>query len=108
MRFHQPKKSRIAQLYQMLNAIMQGDKTINAYFTEVNAIYLGGTEELQTYACQCGNCNDEYFQKFVDIEQKDYVYRFFNGLRKDYKMMKSQVLMMKPFPSLDKAYNVAL
>lgn len=67
----------------MLNNVAQGDKTIDNYFTDLNAIW----EELENYRpmphCQCGGCNSDCFQKFVEIKQEDYVYRFLNGLNEE-------------------------
>lgn len=107
-RFQQPDKSRIAQLQQILNNIVQGELTIDEYFNDLNIVW----EELKNYRhipyCQCGGCNQECFQRFAVIEEEDYVYKFLNGLNEDYKILRSQVLMMKPFPSLDEAYNLAL
>ncbi|EEF46505.1 conserved hypothetical protein [Ricinus communis] len=52
--------------------------------------------------------DDTYFEKYVALQEKNYVFRFLNGLNKSYQGLRSQVILLKPFPSLDQAYNMVL
>lgn len=55
--------------------------------------------------CSCGGCNNACFEKFVELQNKDYVFKFLNGLSEQYASVRSQIIMMRPFPSLDEVYN---
>ena len=107
-RFSQPDDSKICQLQQLLHTVTQGSKSVDVYFTELNGIW----EELRMYRplphCYYGKFNDECCQKFVDQQQKDYAFKFLNGLNESFQTQRSQILIMKSFPSLDEIYNIVL
>ncbi|EOY14361.1 Uncharacterized protein TCM_033758 [Theobroma cacao] len=107
-RFSQPDDARICNLQFNLYNISQGTRSVDAYFTELNCIW----EELRNYRplphCSCGICNSACFQTYIDQYQKDSVFRFLNGLNESFSALRSQILMMKPFPSLNKAYNLVI
>ncbi|KAG8657568.1 hypothetical protein MANES_03G080016v8 [Manihot esculenta] len=82
-------------------------------WTRCNNFILNGIwEEHRVYrplpSCCCGKCNSEYFQKYIEVLQKDCVFRFLNGLNKTYPGLRSQLINMEPFPSLDQVYNMVL
>nr|DAD22652.1 TPA_asm: hypothetical protein HUJ06_024115 [Nelumbo nucifera] len=89
-RFPQPDDSKICNL-----------QTVDAYFTELTGIW----EELRSYRplphCQCGKCNKDCFEIFSEAQQKEYVFKFINGLNESFSALRSQVMIMKPFPNLD-------
>ncbi|KAJ9170204.1 hypothetical protein P3X46_018330, partial [Hevea brasiliensis] len=72
--------SRICYLQLLLCTVTQGTKSVDAYFMELNEIY----KELRNFIpfphYSCDNCNSDCFQKFVDVQQKHYVFKFLNGL----------------------------
>ena len=57
--------------------------------------------------CTCGKCNEPCLQH-VELQKRDYVFHFLNGLNDSYSAMRSQIVLMKPFPSIDEAYNIVL
>lgn len=59
-------------------------------------------------SCSCGKRNFECFMKFIEILQKDHVFKFLNGLNETYQGLRSQGIAMKPFPSIDEVYNMVL
>ncbi|EOY02748.1 Uncharacterized protein TCM_017141 [Theobroma cacao] len=58
--------------------------------------------------CSCENCNQLCFQRYMEKFAKDNVYKFLNGLNESYAALRSQILLMKPFPRLDEAYNLIM
>ena len=92
----------------MLSTIVQGNRSVSDYFTKLNII----REDLRTYRplphYSCGSCNRSCFEKFIKMNQKDYVYKFLNGLNGEFFALRSQILVLKPFPSLDEVYNLVL
>ena len=57
----------------MLSSIIQGNQSVNEYFTELNVVLeaLGNFRHLPY--CSCDNCNQACFEKFVEMNQKDWV-----------------------------------
>lgn len=107
-RFSQCDESRICHLQHLLCTINQGMKSVDSYFTELNGVW----EELRNFRplphCVCGSCNKACFQKFVDAQFKDYVFRFLNGLNESYQALRTQIILVQPFSTLDQVYNMVL
>ncbi|XP_017972387.1 PREDICTED: uncharacterized protein LOC108661090 [Theobroma cacao] len=107
-RFSQPNDARICNLQFNLYNMSQGTRSVYAYFIELNCIW----EKLRNYRplphCSCGKCNSACFQTYIDQYQKDSVFRFLNGLNESFSTLRSQILMMKPFPLLNEAYNLVI
>ncbi|WRX20101.1 Retrotransposon gag domain - like 10 [Theobroma cacao] len=107
-RFFQSDDARVCNLQFTLSNISQGTRSVDEYFSELNGVW----EELRNFRpmphCSCGECNREHFQKYVQQCQKDNVFKFLNGLNESYAGLRSQIVMIKPFPSLDEAYNLIL
>lgn len=95
-------------MQQQLCSISQDTRYVDVYFNELNSVW----EKLKSYRplphCSCGSCKVDCFEKFVTSQQKDYVFKFFNGLNEPYAIVRSQTIMMHPFPSLDEAYNLVI
>ena len=47
-------------------------------------------------------------KKYVKLQEKDSILHFLNGLNESYATMRHHILIMKPFPSLDKGYGLIL
>lgn len=81
---------------------------MDSYFNELNTIW----EELKLFRslphCSCGMCQFTCFEKFVTAQEKDYTFKFLNGLNDTFSGIWSQIIIMKPFPSLDEVYNMVL
>lgn len=88
----------------LLRSISQGTKSVDAYFTKLNVIW----EELRVFrplpSCSYGKCNSKYFLKYAETLHKYCVFKFLYGLNETHQGVCSQLIMMKPFPSLDRAY----
>ncbi|XP_017982436.1 PREDICTED: uncharacterized protein LOC108663306 [Theobroma cacao] len=65
-RFSQPDETRICNLQFQLGNILQGTRSVNAYFTELNSIW----QELKNFRplpqCDCGGCKNNCYQKYAD------------------------------------------
>ncbi|EOY04499.1 Uncharacterized protein TCM_019740 [Theobroma cacao] len=106
--FSQPDDTRICNLQYSLCNITQDTRPVDSYFTKLNGIW----EELKNYRplpyCECGKCTQSCFQKYIELWEKDRVFRFLNGLNESFSALRSHIIMIKPFPSLDEAYNLVL
>lgn len=48
------------------------------------------------------------FKAFAETDQKDRVFRFLNGLNESFNNVRSHILLMKYFLSLDEAYSIVI
>lgn len=106
--FSQPDETRIRNLQFLLGSIMQGTRSVDAYFTKLNFVW----QELKNFRalpqCDCGGCKNNYYQKYADQHNKDAVFRFLNGLNDYFSALRSHIIMLKPFPSLDQDYSLVI
>lgn len=107
-RFSQPDDVKICHFQQRLCTITQGTRSIDEYFNELNTIW----EELKIFHplphYTCGNCNEVCFETFAVAQEKDYLFKFLNGLSKSYSSVRTKIISMRHVPSLDDALNVVL
>ncbi|KAK4277055.1 hypothetical protein QN277_015110 [Acacia crassicarpa] len=98
-RFSQSDAFRVAELQDELFLIRQGDSTVSDYFTKLRIIW----DELLNFrpipACSCSS--KEYFRQ-------DYVIRFLKGLNDRFSTVRSQILLMDPLPSINKAFSLVV
>ncbi|XAR50939.1 hypothetical protein NMG60_11005407 [Bertholletia excelsa] len=59
---------------------------------------------------QCNNFIVPWLLHLISppIASTDYVFHFLNGLNDTYSALRSKIVIMKPFPSLDEVYNLAV
>ena len=88
-RFSQLDDTRICCLQHLLCTTVQGTNSFDVYFTQFNAIW----EKLKSFRpppyCKCGSCNQACFQKYIDTQQKDYVFKFIKGLHESFNTLKT-------------------
>ncbi|GAU33433.1 hypothetical protein TSUD_380690 [Trifolium subterraneum] len=85
-RFSKVDRIRIATLRSSINNLKQGTKTVLDYFTEMKALW----EELTLIVL---------FQLVI---------QFLTGLNDTFSVVKTQVLLMDPLPSLNKVYSLVI
>ncbi|EEF32854.1 conserved hypothetical protein [Ricinus communis] len=85
-----------------------GFRYVDDFFTDLNGIW----KELRNFRllphCTYGSCNQSYFQTYIDLQQKDYIFKFLNGLDGFFQGLRSQIMIMNQFPSVDQAYSMVL
>nr|XP_025611892.1 uncharacterized protein LOC112705271 [Arachis hypogaea] len=93
---------RVGELKEEFYAIRQGDSTITTYFTKLKSIW----EELENLraipsclacvnSCNCG------LKTIRDYASEEYVVKFLRGLNEQYSTVKSQIMLLKPFPDVN-------
>ena len=108
-RFSKVDRIRIAQLRSSINSLRQGTKSVLDYFTEMKALW----EELHSHR-PLPNCNCP-FQCRCDVVKVPKTYRvedqsimFLTGLIDQFSVVKTQVLLMDPLPSLNKVFSLVI
>ncbi|XP_019163160.1 PREDICTED: uncharacterized protein LOC109159512 isoform X2 [Ipomoea nil] len=107
--YSQADPHNIAEIQNEIYRSVQGNLSINEYFTRCNALW----EQLKTVrplpVCECTpRCNCTLLSKVLKDREDDQVIRFLDGLNDEYETIKSGALVMDPLPSMEKALNMAL
>ena len=102
-RFGQSNGAKLYQLQKEISYLSQGNNDLASYFTKLKRNW----DELGALAlvppCTCGSVH-----KFHEIEQNQRLIKFLMGLNSDYNHIRSNILMMKPLPSVTQAYALLI
>ncbi|XP_042972841.1 uncharacterized protein LOC122304648 [Carya illinoinensis] len=100
-RLAQQNAPRIYEVKQGIATIMQNQDTVSMYYSKLKTLL----DELMNYEsipnCTCGG-----LKTIVDNHERDWVMKFLMGLNDTYKALKAQILLIKPFPSLNEVYSI--
>ena len=102
-RYDKVDGSRIFQLHNEIASASQGTSSISVYFSCLR--YLGVEFDSITHVpgCECDESRD--FVLFMDNQK---LLQYLMGLNEWYEHERGQILMMIPFPSLNKAYSILI
>ena len=98
-RFSQCDLLHIAELQEEVYALKQGSLSITDYFTNLKSLW----EELDNYRplIQC-NCPAKTYH------HQDFIIRFLKGLDERFSVVRSQVLLMDPLPSVNRIFSMVI
>ncbi|GKA95037.1 putative RNA-directed DNA polymerase [Tanacetum coccineum] len=105
-RFGKESAPRAYELKQILNVTRQDGVTVSAYFTKLRRIWDEINTVLPTPRCTCNGCKCEVGKKLVELKEKERLYKFLLGLDSDFDVIRTQILAMKPTPSLSNSYHM--
>jgi len=105
-RFSKVDRVRLASLRSSINNLKQGTKSVLEYFTEMKSLW----EELNSHRampmCTCLHpCRCESMRSARNFCLEDQVIQFLTGLNDTFGVVKTQVLLMDPLPSINKVYS---
>ncbi|XP_019153615.1 PREDICTED: uncharacterized protein LOC109150164 [Ipomoea nil] len=108
-RYSQADPHRIAEIQNEIFKNMQGNMTINEYFTKCNALWEQLNAMRPMPICEClPRCSCSLMSKIKKDREDDQVIRFLEGLNDEFETIKSGVLVMDPIPAMKKVLNMAL
>jgi hypothetical protein len=98
---------RIAAIQGELNNPHQGEETIAEYFNRMEKLRL----ELESFRsmprCFCVTaCLCTLIPSIIAQKESDYVIMFLRGLNDSFANIRSQIMMMSPFPDIEKVFNI--
>ncbi|KAG5526145.1 hypothetical protein RHGRI_032430 [Rhododendron griersonianum] len=98
-RFTQTNAPKIYQLKQSIANTTQEDSSVSTYFTKMKALWdeLNSLSTLLPCTCGHGKAN-------AALQQQDRGMEFLQGLHGHYSGLRSQILLMDPFPNTTKIY----
>lgn len=98
-RFSQGNVPRIHELKREIYMAQQRNLSVAAYYTKLKGLW----DELAAYStipsCSCGAGKE-----FIAEREMEKVHQFLMGLNDQYGIIRSEILNMEPFPSINKTY----
>ncbi|XP_075074653.1 uncharacterized protein LOC142162227 [Nicotiana tabacum] len=105
--YNQTNRAKLYQLQKEINDLNQETLDITGYYTKMKNIW----EELNTlnthgqYGCQC-TCGAK--GNMYKTEQDRRLIQFLMGLNKDHTIVRGNILMMNPLPSIAHAFSILI
>ncbi|KAK2459095.1 putative mitochondrial protein [Trifolium repens] len=108
-RFAKIDRICISTLRNSLNNLKQGTKSVLDYFTEMRMLW----EELNSHRpmphCTCVHqCRCEAMRAARNYRVEDQIIQFLTGLNEHFAVVKTQILLMDPLPSMNKVYSLVI
>lgn len=96
---------RIADIHEEICRMSQGSLDVSSYYTELKSLW----DELENFrplpSCKCAiQCSCGAVQSLQTFRDQDYTIRFLKGLNDEYSHVRSQIMLMDPFPPVTKAF----
>ncbi|WOG87595.1 hypothetical protein DCAR_0206825 [Daucus carota subsp. sativus] len=107
-RYGQASGTSLYSLQESLHEIRQGTDSISAYFTKIKMIWdqLDAIDSIPT--CECNNCTSTITQKLVKSRENRRLTEFLMKLASGYEILRGNMLLMNPLPSISHAYRLLL
>ncbi|XP_019460080.1 PREDICTED: uncharacterized protein LOC109359841 [Lupinus angustifolius] len=104
-RCYQEDAYRISQLLREIYTYKQGNLSIAAYHNHIKGLW----QELDNFrpipGCSCTHrCICNLIPTIRGYKENDYVICFLNGLNDQYEGLRSQIMLMDPLPTINKAF----
>ncbi|MCH79266.1 polynucleotidyl transferase Ribonuclease H fold, partial [Trifolium medium] len=106
-RFAKADRIHIISLRYALNNLKQGNRSVLDYYTDMRALW----EELNSHRpmphCTCVHqCRCEAMRAARLYRLEDQIIQFLTGLNDKFSVVRTQVLLMDPLPSINKVYSL--
>ncbi|XP_075101894.1 uncharacterized protein LOC142177318 [Nicotiana tabacum] len=102
-RFDKIDCSRIFQIHKEIATINQGTSSISGYFSKLRLLWAEFDSLAPIPGCDCAK-----FCEFITFMESLKLLQFLMGLNESYEQARSQLLMMVPVPSINKAYSMLM
>jgi len=98
-RFSQSDLLRIAELQEEIYSLKQGSRSVTDYFTTLKSMW-EQLDHLRPYTnCTCSA---------QSYHQQDFIIRFLKGLEEHFSVVRSQILLMDPLPSVNRVFSMII
>jgi len=104
-RFGDAGGTRIFRVLRDLYVVSQNNLSVADYFTHIKKMWDDYNNMVTIPHCNCGITCASLIkaQKMIQDQQ---LMQFLVGLNDDYKAIRGNILMMKPWPSIDQVYQL--
>ncbi|XLR13655.1 hypothetical protein S83_041593 [Arachis hypogaea] len=100
-RFQQKNRPRIYELRKELINLKQDSLSISQFFTKLKCVWEELCHFRPSVHCNCGGARE-----FLAHADEEYVLVFLMGLNDVYHQVRSQILLMKPLPSISEVFSL--
>ncbi|XP_076959076.1 uncharacterized protein LOC143635056 [Bidens hawaiensis] len=107
-RFGKENAPRAYELKQALTTTSQNGISVTAYFTKLRGIWDEISSVTTTQQCTFDGCKCDLGKRLSDAKDKERLYEFLMGLDSNFSVLKTQILAMKPIPSLNSAFHLVV
>lgn len=105
-RFKQDDAPRVFEIEQRLCNINQGSLDVSAYYTELITLWEEYKNYIELPVCTCGRCECNAAGLWEQLQQRGRVTKFLMGLNDSYEQTRRYILMLKPIPTIEEAFNI--
>lgn len=105
-RFKQDDAPRVYDLEQRLSKIEQGSMDVSTYYTELVILWEEHKNYVELPMCTCGRCECDAAHLWEKLQQRSRVTKFLMGLNESYEQSRRHILMLKPIPTIEEAFNI--
>jgi len=108
-RFCKVDRIRIANLRSSINSLKQGKKPVIDYFTELKALWeeFSSHRPIPNYVC-IHHCRCDATKVAKNHRNEDQIMQFLTGLNENFSVVKTQILLLHPLPTLNKVYSLVI
>ncbi|CAL1400087.1 unnamed protein product [Linum trigynum] len=107
-RFGHGSAARMYELKRTINLLQQEKTSITTFYTKLR----GHWDELSSLApsleCTCGGCTCDVKQRQREAKEGERLFDFLMELDDAFSTVRTQILAMKPIPSLGEAYHLIM
>lgn len=105
-RFKQDDAPRIFDLEQRLSKMEQGSMDVSTYYTELVTLWEEHKNYIDLPICTCGRCECNAAALWEKLQARSRVTKFLMGLNESYDQTRRHILMLKPMPLIEEAFNI--
>lgn len=105
-RFKQDDAPRIFEIEQKLSKLEQGSMDVSEYYTELVTLWEEHKNYVDLPVCTCGKCECDAAALWEKLQQRSRVTKFLMGLNESFDQIRRHVLMLKPIPTIEEAFNI--
>jgi len=106
-RFFKVDRIRISNLRASINNLKKGAKSVLNYFTKLKSLWEEFSSHRPIPSCVCiHTCRYEASRIVKTHRNEDQIMQFLTGLNENFSVVKTQILLLDPLPSLNKVYSL--
>ncbi|XP_010513597.1 PREDICTED: uncharacterized protein LOC104789625 [Camelina sativa] len=79
---------------------------VSTYYTALLTLWEEHKNYVELPVCTCGRCECDAAAKWERLQQRSRVTKFLMGLNESYDQARRHILMLKPIPTIEEAFNM--
>ncbi|XP_076881135.1 uncharacterized protein LOC143529176 [Bidens hawaiensis] len=105
-RFGKENAPRAYEVKQLLSNTRQNGVSVSSYYTRLRTLWYEMCSVFSTPMCSCNGCVCDMSKRFSDQKDKEKLYEYLLGLDNEFSTIRTQILAMKPTPTLGEAFRL--